>query len=46
MMDGFKTVLVSDANAARSDAEHIAALATILQFFGDVRTTDEVLALL
>lgn len=46
MMDGFKTVVVSDANAARSDAEHIAALATILQFFGDVRTTDEVLALL
>lgn len=46
MMDGFKTVVVSDANAARSDAEHIASLATILQFFGDVRTTDEVLALL
>lgn len=46
MMDGFKTVLVSDANAARSDAEHVASLATILQFFGDVRTTDQVLALL
>ena len=46
MMDGFKTVVVSDANAARSDAEHVASLATILQFFGDVRTTDEVLALL
>lgn len=45
MMDGFKTVLVSDANAARSDAEHTAALATILQFFGDVRSTGEVLAL-
>jgi ureidoacrylate peracid hydrolase len=46
MMDGFKTVLVSDANAARSDAEHVASLATIVQFFGDVRTTGEVLALL
>lgn len=46
MMDGFKTVVVSDANAARSDAEHLASLATILQFFGDVRTTDEVLGLL
>ena len=46
MMDGFKTIVVSDANAARSDAEHVASLATILQFFGDVRTTDEVLGLL
>jgi ureidoacrylate peracid hydrolase len=46
MMDGFKTVVLSDANAARSDAEHIASLATILQFFGDVRTTDETIGLL
>lgn len=46
MMDGFKTIVVSDANAARSDAEHVASLATILQFFGDVHTTDEVVALL
>jgi len=46
MMDGFRTVLVSDANAARSDAEHVASLATILQFFGDVRTTDETISLL
>jgi ureidoacrylate peracid hydrolase len=46
MMDGFKTIVVSDANAARSDAEHVASLATILQFFGDVRTTNEVIALL
>jgi ureidoacrylate peracid hydrolase len=46
MMDGFKTVVVSDANAARSDSEHVASLATILQFFGDVRTTDEAMALL
>lgn len=46
MMGDFKTVMVSDANAARSDAEHIAALATLVQFFADVRSTDEVLALL
>jgi ureidoacrylate peracid hydrolase len=46
MMDGFKTVVLSDANAARSDGEHIASLATILQFFGDVRTTDETIGLL
>ncbi|TAK82413.1 MAG: cysteine hydrolase [Betaproteobacteria bacterium] len=46
MMDGFKTVVVSDANAARSDAEHTASLATLLQFFGDVRSTDEVVELL
>src|SRR5688500_10523505 len=46
MMDGFKTVVLADANAARSDGEHIASLATILQFFGDVRTTDETIAML
>ena len=46
MMDGFKTVVVSDANAARSDAEHIASLATIVQFFGDVRSVDEALGIL
>jgi len=46
MMGGFKTVMVSDANAARSDAEHVAALATLVQFFADVRTTDEVLGML
>jgi ureidoacrylate peracid hydrolase len=46
MMDGFKVVVVSDANAARSDAEHLASLATIVQFFGDVRDTDDTLRLL
>ena len=46
MMDGFKTVMISDANAARSDAEHTASLATVLQFFGDVRTTAETVELL
>ena len=46
MMDGFKTVVLADANAARSDGEHVASLATILQFFGDVRSTAETVELL
>ncbi len=46
MMGDFKTIMVSDANAARSDAEHTAALATVMQFFADVRSTDEVIGLL
>lgn len=46
MMDGFKTIVVSDANAARSDAEHTASLATIAQFFGDVRSTSGVMELI
>jgi ureidoacrylate peracid hydrolase len=44
MLD-FKTILVSDANAARSDEEHMATLVTFIQSFGDVRTTDEVIGL-
>jgi ureidoacrylate peracid hydrolase len=46
MMDGFKTLLVSDANAARSDTEHLASLVTVAQFFGDVRSVDEILEIL
>jgi len=45
MAAGFKTIVVADANAARSEAEHVASLATIAQFIGDVRRTDEVLEL-
>ncbi|MGH6990114.1 MAG: isochorismatase family protein [Stellaceae bacterium] len=44
MMLNYKLVFVSDANAALSDAEHNATLATILRVFGDVATTDEVMA--
>ncbi len=43
-MQDFRTTLVSDANAARSDAEHLATLVTFIQSFGDVRTTDELIA--
>jgi ureidoacrylate peracid hydrolase len=42
MMLNYKTVMVSDANAAHSDDEHNATLANILRIFGDVLSTDEV----
>ena len=42
MMMNYDTVFVSDANGARSDEEHTATLVNMLQFFADVRTTDEV----
>jgi ureidoacrylate peracid hydrolase len=45
-MQDFKTVLVSDGNATRSDEDHLATLRTFLAVFGDVRTTDETIALL
>lgn len=42
----FKTVMISDANAALSDDEHRAALENVIQQFGDVMTTDETIAVL
>lgn len=42
---GFKTIMVSDANASRNDAEHNAALSTFLQAFGGVLSTEEVVAM-
>jgi ureidoacrylate peracid hydrolase len=44
MMLNYKTVMVSDANAAATDAEHNGTLANILRIFGDVMSTDEVVA--
>jgi ureidoacrylate peracid hydrolase len=46
VMTDFRTIMVSDANAARSDAAHLAALTTFLESFGDVRRCDEVLAMI
>ena len=46
MMRNFKTIMVADANASRSDEEHMATLRVFLQHFGDVCTTDEVVNLL
>jgi ureidoacrylate peracid hydrolase len=43
MMLGFRTIMLSDANATFTDAEHNATLATFMMFFGDVQTTDEVI---
>ncbi|MFD0547635.1 hypothetical protein [Streptomyces mexicanus] len=43
---GLRVLMGADANAARRDREHNAALSTIYRSFGDVRTTDEVLDLI
>jgi ureidoacrylate peracid hydrolase len=46
VMTDFKTIMIEDANATRTDEAHIAALTTFLQSFGDVRRTDDILAML
>jgi ureidoacrylate peracid hydrolase len=46
MMLNYRVVFVSDANAALSDEDHNATLATIFRVFGDVRATDDVIGLL
>jgi ureidoacrylate peracid hydrolase len=46
VMTDFRTIMVSDANAALSDAAHLAALATFLQAFGDVRHSADLIAML
>lgn len=42
---GFRVIMVADANAARTDEEHNATLHTVYRSFGDVRPTDEILEL-
>jgi ureidoacrylate peracid hydrolase len=42
-MTNFRTIMVSDANAAASQAEHDAALAAFYNVFGDVMDTDMVI---
>ena len=44
MMLNFRTIMVSDANAASTDEEHNAALRLFYLMFGDVMTTDFVIA--
>jgi ureidoacrylate peracid hydrolase len=44
MMHDYRVVMVSDGNATFSDEEHATTLNNILSFFGDVLTTDEVVA--
>ena len=40
MMCNFKTVMVSDGNAAVTDEDHNASLAAFYLTFGDVMSTD------
>ena len=44
MMRDFRCIMIEDANAARSDAEHVAGLMTVARVFGDVMTTHEFLS--
>ncbi|GAB2443297.1 cysteine hydrolase [Cupriavidus yeoncheonensis] len=46
MMLNYKVHFIADATAARTDEEHNATLSNMLLWFADVRTTDEVVALL
>jgi ureidoacrylate peracid hydrolase len=46
MMTNFKTVMVSDGNAAMSQHEHDAALTAFYNIFGDVMDTDMLVAAL
>lgn len=46
MMLDYKVVMLSDCTAALSDEEHLATLENVIQQFGDVLTSDEVLELL
>ena len=43
MMIGYRAVMVSDANAARFDEDHLVGLTSFWQSFGDVQTTEEVI---
>lgn len=44
MMLNFKTVMVSDGNAAANDEDHTRSLISFYLTFGDVLTTDEIIA--
>lgn len=46
MMLGFRSLMVADGNATFDDAAHRASLIGFYSTFGDVQTTDEVVALL
>ncbi|MDP9813681.1 nicotinamidase-related amidase [Rhizobium tibeticum] len=43
---GFRVIFIADGTAARRDQDHNAALHNIYRSFGDVRATDEAMALL
>jgi ureidoacrylate peracid hydrolase len=43
VMTDFRTIMVADCNAARTDAEHLSALGSFLTGFGDVRRSADVI---
>lgn len=43
MMTNFRTIMVTDANAANSDAEHNASLINFYLTFGDIMSTDQLI---
>lgn len=44
MLLDYSVIMVSDANAAWTEEEHVATLNTFILFFGDVLSTDDVIA--
>ncbi len=46
MMRDFRALMISDANAAQTDEDHLAGLSTFVQVFGDVIPTDEAIRML
>lgn len=46
MMRDFRVLMISDANAARTDEDHLAGLRTFVQVFGDVVSADEAIGLI
>lgn len=46
MMENFRVIMLADANAARTDAEHMASLVTIARSFGDVQSVEEAIGYL
>lgn len=46
MMMNYRVFMVSDGTAAFNDANHLNGLWTVFQAFGDVRKTDEIVAML
>ncbi len=43
---GYQVIMIADATAARSDEEHRASLYNILRNFGDVRVSDDLMAMI
>ncbi len=46
MMRNFRTIMISDGNAANSDQDHANSLIAFYLSFGDVETTDAAIAVL